>query len=327
MRVVEDGQELPSQFDRAAKFDAQQHAAGNVVWIAKGKTPAKTSRFFAIYFDVAANGPKPAPNYTGVTTVARHSVAGSAQTDVSIPPRSGGLQGARIENSRIKVLLGAEGGHAYVWQVKSLGGLDITQPGERDWAGFLDVRGYRNEPFTLTCEARGPVLVRYRMTAADGFTKTVSFYADQPWCQTFLSLATTYFWDFDNAELMSATSKTPGKYLFSDGATDDVLKPGELSVAREGTFWGAKFRPDGLTLGNVTPDDRVQHRVGPGGGMGGVGSEGRNPATHFVTFGDVIAAAPDKLPAHVKQTMDALQRTLGLSNQPVISISTTEKRP
>jgi len=61
--------------------------------------------------------------------------------------------------------------------------------------------------------------------------------------------------------------------------------------------------------------------------MGGVGSEGRNPATHFVTFGDVISATPDKLPARVKQTMNVLQRTLSLANPPVISISTTEKRP
>jgi hypothetical protein len=46
-----------------------------------------------------------------------------------------------------------------------------------------------------------------------------------------------------------------------------------------------------------------------------------------VTFGDVIDASPDKLDAAVKQAMDALQRTLSTASQPVISISTTEKRP
>jgi len=59
--------------------------------------------------------------------------------------------------------------------------------------------------------------------------------------------------------------------------------------------------------------------------MGGVGSEGRNPATRFVTFGDVIETTPDKLSARAKQTMDAVQRTLSLANQPVISVSATQK--
>ncbi|MCX7825175.1 MAG: hypothetical protein N2689_06415 [Verrucomicrobiae bacterium] len=104
-------------------------------------------------------------------------------------------------------------------------------------------------------------------------------------------------------------------------------KPGELSEARGGTSWGAKFRPDGLTLANITPDDRVLHRVGPGGGMGGVGSEGRNPAARLVTFGDEIAGTPDNIPVAVKRLMDALQRTLGIVNPPVISISAPERLP
>ncbi|MBM4079572.1 MAG: hypothetical protein FJ278_07725, partial [Planctomycetes bacterium] len=311
VRVVEyaaDGAlvgELPSQFDPSAKFDAKQNAAGNVVWLAKGKTAAKSARFFGVYFDVAENGPKPVPSYEGVKTY-------------------DGEKGMKwVENARIKTLLGPEGGHAYVWQVKALDGLDITQPGETNWAGFLDVRGYRSEPFTLTCEAKGPVLVRYRMTASDGFCKLVNFYGNLPWCEMFLSLAVDYAWDFDNADTMSATSKTPGKYLFSDGAMGEVLKPGELSVSGHNTFWGAKFRPDGLTLGNVTPDDRLQHRVGPGGGMGGVGIEGRGMATHFVTFADVTRGDA----AHVTELMNALQRTLCVTNAPTVSLASSERKP
>ena len=301
VRVVEAGRELPSQFDRAAKFDALHHAAGNVAWIANGRTAAKTTRHFGIYFDTRA---KAAPGYAGVTT------------------GDGPNGGKWVETSRIKVLLGTEGGHAFIWQVKALNNLDLTQPGERDWAGFLDTRGYRKEKFTLQCEASGPVLVRYRMTATDGFAKVVSFYGDQPWCETFLSLATTDFWDFDNADLMSATSRTPGNYIFSNGATGEVLKPGELSVAQEGTWWGAKFRPDGLTLGNVTPDDRAQHRVGPGGGMGGVGTEGRAAAMHFVTFGGIL---DDK--AGVAKTMEDLRRTMTLANPPAVFIADVEHSP
>jgi len=295
VRVVEhaaDGAilgEVPSQFDPVAKFDKQQHAAGNVVWIAKGRTRPKTPRFFFIYFD---STPKPAPEYSGLQ-----------QRD------------NWIENSALKVLLGKEGGHVYVWQVKTLGSLDITQPGERDWAGFLDVREYRSEPFSLDCEARGPVLVRYRMKAADGFTKVVSFYGDQPWCEMQLSRPVSYCWNFDNADLMSASSKTPGQFLFSNGRTGSVSKPGELSEAEAKTTWAAKFRPDGLTLGCITPDETALHRAGPGGGMGGVGVEGAGGAAHFIVFGGVLNNT-----ARLKNTMEDLRRTMSLAAPPALFI-------
>ncbi|MFA6561550.1 MAG: family 20 glycosylhydrolase [Verrucomicrobiia bacterium] len=322
VRVVEhaaDGAllgEVPSQFDRVAKFDAQRHAAGNVVWIARGRTQPKTPRFFFIYFDSA---PKPAANYEAMTTlVARHSVAGSVDPT---SPRSGGLQSVWIENAAIKVQLGAEGGHAYVWQVKSLGRLDITQPGERGWAGFLDVRGYRNEPFSLTCEARGPVLARYRMKAADGFTKVVSFYGDQPWCEVQLSQPVSDSWNFDDADLMSAASKTPGQFLFSNGRTGNLSKPGVLSEAEPATTWGAKFRPDGLTLACVTPDGIAMHRTGPGGGMGGVGVEGAGGSAHFVVFGGVLGGK-----AGAAKAMEDLRRTMTLANPPALFIGDVERR-
>ncbi len=300
VRVVEhaaDGAlvgEAPSQFDPAAKFDAQQHAAGNVVWIARGRTQPKTPRFFFIYFDSA---PKSAANCTGLQ--ARENW---------------------IENAAIKVRLGAEGGHAYVWQVKALGGLGITQPGERGWAGFLDVRDYRSEPFSLECEARGPVLVRYRMKAADGFTKVVSFYGEQPWCEMQLSQPVSYCWNFDNADLMSAASKTPGQFRFSNSKTGHLSKPGELSEAEPKTTWGAKFRPDGLTLACITPDEAATHRAGPGGGMGGVGVEGAGGAAHFVVFGGVIE---DK--TGVAKTMEDLRRTMTLANPPALFVGGVEQ--
>ncbi|MCX6900991.1 MAG: family 20 glycosylhydrolase [Verrucomicrobia bacterium] len=288
--------EVPSQFDPAAKFDAQRHAAGNVVWIARGRTQPKTPRFFYIYFDSA---PKPAASYTGLQT-----------------------RDNWIENPAIKVRLGAEGGHAYVWQVKTLGGLDITQPGERGWAGFLDVQGYRSEPFALDCEARGPVLVRYRMKAADGFTKVVSFYGEQPWCEMQLSQPASYCWNFDNADLMSAASKTPGQFRFSNGRTGRLPKPGELSEGEPKTTWAAKSRSDGLTLACITPDETATHRAGPGGGMGGVGVEGASGAGHFVVFGGVLDGK-----ANIAKTMEELRRTMTLANPPALSIAAVEKRP
>ncbi|MFZ2639524.1 MAG: glycoside hydrolase family 20 zincin-like fold domain-containing protein [Verrucomicrobiia bacterium] len=300
VRVVEhtaDGAlagEVPSQFDPAAKFDAQQHAAGNVVWIARGRTQPKTPRYFFVYFDSA---PKPAPDYSGLQT-----------------------RNTWIENSVIKAQLGAEGGHAYVWQVKALGGLDITQPGERGWAGFLDVQGYRSETFALECEARGPVLVRYRMKAPDGFTKVVSFYGEQPWCEMQLSQPVGYCWNFDNAGLMSASCKTPGQFCFSNGRTGGLPKPGEVSEAEPKTTWGAKFRPDGLTLACITPDEPATHRAGPGGGMGGVGVEGAGGAAHFMVFGGVLDGK-----ANVAKAMETLRRTMTLTNPPVLSITPVER--
>jgi hypothetical protein len=295
VRVVEEGREVPSQFDPAAKFDAQRHAAGNVVWIARGRTQPKAPRFFHIYFDSA---PKPAANYAGLQT-----------------------RDNWIENAAVKVQLGTEGGHAFIWQVKALGGLDITQPGERGWEGFFDVRGYRNEPFSLTCEARGPVLARYRMKAADGFTKVVSFYGDQPWCEVQLSQPVSDCWNFDNADLMSATSKTPGQFRFSNGRTGSLSKPGVLSEAEPATTWGAKFRPDGLTLACVTPDGTAMHRAGPGGGMGGVGVEGAGGAAHFVVFGGVLASE-----TNVAKAMEDLRRTMTLANPPIVCVASAESR-
>jgi len=78
-------------------------------------------------------------------------------------------------------------------------------------------------------------------------------------------------------------------------------------------------------LGNLTPDDRVQHRVGPGGGMGGVGSEGRNAAAHYITFGDVIAGGASA--ETVARRMNGLQQTLTLSNPPAVFLAPVEKRP
>ena len=287
--------EIPCQFDLAPKFDAQQHAAGNVVWIARGRTRSNTPRFFYIYFDTE---PKPAANYTCLE-----------------------VRDNWVENAAIRVRLGAEGGHAYVWQVKTFGGLGITQPGERGWAGFLDVREYRGEPFAIECEARGPVLVRYRMKAADGFTKVVSFYGGQPWCEMQLSQPVSDCWNFDNADLMSATSKTPGQFRFSNGRTGNLSKPGDLSEAEPKTSWSAKFRPDGLTLACITPDESATHRAGPGGGMGGVGVEGAGGAAHFIVFGGVIQ---DK--ANVAKVMEDLQRTMSLANPPVLSMGAVERQ-
>ena len=43
--------EVASQFDQAAGYDPATNAAGTVVWIMSGTTPASTSRYYYVYFD------------------------------------------------------------------------------------------------------------------------------------------------------------------------------------------------------------------------------------------------------------------------------------
>ena len=50
-----------------------------------------------------------------------------------------------IENDRVRLLLGPEGGHVYRWEVKALDNRDLTMPGETGWAGFADTGGDHRE--------------------------------------------------------------------------------------------------------------------------------------------------------------------------------------
>jgi hypothetical protein len=94
-----------------------------------------------------------------------------------------------------------------------------------------------------------------------------------------------------------------------------------LSEAEPATTWGAKFRPDGLTLACVTPDGTAMHRAGPGGGMGGVGVEGAGGAAHFVVFGGVLASE-----TNVAKAMEDLRRTMTLANPPIVCVASAESR-
>jgi hypothetical protein len=55
--------EVPSQFDKAAGYNATTNASGTIVWIMSGTTPANTIRHYYIYFDTAEN-PKSPPAYS-----------------------------------------------------------------------------------------------------------------------------------------------------------------------------------------------------------------------------------------------------------------------
>jgi len=228
-----------------------------------------------------------------------------------------------LENDQVRLLLGPEGAHIYRWELKQAGDRDMTMPGERGWAGFSDITGpQRAASYQLACTARGPALVRYTCTGAEKLVKTVSLYAGASWVEVVLSEPVETYWDFDNPRNFAADGPTPGTCLFSNGATAPVGRPAdgvESQRRGNGASWAVKSSADRLALGLVTPDATVAFRVGPGGGMGGVGIERSVPVGHFVTFCGLLNAEP-------RAAMQQLHQTLSFRNRPRITAFAVQKR-
>jgi hypothetical protein len=230
----------------------------------------------------------------------------------------------RIENDKVRLLLGPEGAHIYEWHVKAAGGRDLTMPGVTGWAGFSDMAfSYRGTRHELRATHTGPALVRYVCTEpASGLVKTVSVFASASWIEVTLNESVGHYWDFDDPKNFAADGPTPGTYLFSTGATGPVGKEADgvpAQVEAAGATWGIKFNAAGLALGLATPEVTALHHIAPGSGAGGVGIEGSSPAGHFVTFGGVLAGEP-------AATMASLARTLDFRNQPRVTAYTFESR-
>jgi hypothetical protein len=220
-----------------------------------------------------------------------------------------------IENDRLRLLLGPEGAHLYRWEVKSLGGRDLTQPGESDWAGFADAGHQgRNLPNQLVCTMAGPALVQYRCTDANGFEKTINCFGGTSWVEVILNEPVTYYWDFDNPANFAGDGATPGEFLFSNGKTGPVGKQADgvsAQVKASGTQWVVKFNSEGIALGLVAPDAPARFVVAPGAGAGGVGIESSAPISHFVTYAGQLKEPP-------RQLMERLRQTLTFRNQPEV---------
>jgi hexosaminidase len=217
-----------------------------------------------------------------------------------------------IENEKVRLLLGPEGAHVYRWEVKSLKGRDLTQPGEQDWFGFSDVSGHRNLPHKLTCTARGPALVRYVATDETGLVKTINVFAGASWMEVILDEPVGGYWDFDATQNFAADGPAPGEYLFSNGQTGPVGRQADgvnAQVKAGQAHWAVKFNKQKLAVGLVTPDMAAALVIAPGSGAGGVGMENSRPVGHFVTYGGLLAAEP-------KQQMEQLRQTLAFGSQP-----------
>jgi hypothetical protein len=290
--------EVPCQFDGSDKV------SGNIVFIMSGQTAAKSSRYYELYFD-AIGGNAPAPT------------APPERVSATDDPR-----GAWVENSRYKALLGKQGMHLHVWQVKALGNASVTDPGETSYHGFAD-SGFddRDAQFDLKREANGPVMVRFRgKSKTTGAEKVLEFYAGLPWVEVMLDRGVGFYWDYDDVHSFAADMPMPGTAIFSNGHTEPVCKSGEQKH-NEGrdTTWGAKFRSDGFLLGLITPEIATTHMVGPGGGWGGVGIEAASPTSHFVTYADKTTGKPADI-------LNALQQTLDYRHQVKMWVGKIEER-
>ncbi|MCP4784692.1 MAG: family 20 glycosylhydrolase [Fuerstiella sp.] len=228
-----------------------------------------------------------------------------------------------IENDKVRLLLGPEGGHVYRWQVKGLGNRDLTMPGEAGWSGFSDLgHAHRNSPNKLQCTARGPAVVRYVCSDTEDNIKTITLFAGCSWIEVVPNDPVGTYWDFDNPRNFAADGPTPGSYLFSNGQTGPVGKQADgvpAQVKQNNAFWSVKFNPDGLALGIATPEVASSHVLAPGGGAGGVGIERSALANHFVTYAGLLDAPP-------RETMTRLQTTLNFKNQPQVVVHAIQRR-
>ena len=128
-----------------------------------------------------------------------------------------------LHNNAVRLLLGAEGAHVYRWEVAACDGRDLTMPGATGWSGFrIWAASFASAVNHVTCVADGPALVRYQFTDGANMEKTISLFGGCSWMEVLFSDPVGYYWDFDNPQNFAADGPTPGKYLFSNGATGAV---------------------------------------------------------------------------------------------------------
>ncbi len=218
-----------------------------------------------------------------LTAYLRPGPAAAQVTAVPAKELPGGLW---LENDQVRLLIGREGGHVFRWLVKALGDVDLTDPGDNGYHGFLDEGGDgRTAAYQLEVITQGPLLARVRAVFESDREKVFTLYRGQPVLEVLASPAHGYFWCFDAVANMAADTQTPGTMLFANGTTVPVPKSDSHDQTRVHAQWSAKYRADGLTLALLTPDGANHHVAGPGGGWGGVGLEGARPESHFVVVG------------------------------------------
>jgi len=230
--------------------------------------------------------------------------------------------GVSVRDTRYEALVGTEGAHVFTWKLAALGGLDVTEPGESGWAGWFDDPRVRTDPFALEVVAAGPVVAIVRASLEGDYEKLFYFWAGLPYAECVLSDGTGMSWAFDSTANFAADSPMPGTAYLSSGFSGPVPASTELVQVPEGgaqAWWCCKTRADGLTLGLITPVEPTRMKVGPGGGWGGVGIEGSNPAQYFVVYCDVDPRGP--------AAVEEVYHTLARDDPITVTIGKPEVRP
>ena len=127
--------------------------------------------------------------------------------------------------------------------------------------------------------------------------KTISLFGGAQWMEVTLSEPVNYYWDFDDPQNFSGDGPHPGTYLFSNGSTGPVGRVADnvsAQVKADRANWAIKWNQQQLALGLATPEVATRFVVGPGAGAGGVGIEGAEPASHFVTFAGQLRQPPER---------------------------------
>jgi hypothetical protein len=254
-----------------------------------------------------------------------HAYLGTAQS-AALPTaavtRENDKESVWMENDQVRLLLGAEGGHLYRWEVKSLGNRDMTMPGETNWSGFADVPWeHRNTNNALKCLAHGPALVRYECRDTSGLRKTISLFGGVSWVEVELNNPVEAYWDFDDPANFAADGPAPGRYLFSNGASGAVGRQADgvpAQVKVPDTYWGLKFN-DTTVLASITPEAPTLHCIAPGAGAGGVGIESSPPASHFITLAG-------KNPGDPGAVVEQLRQSLAFRAQPKVALHGVQQR-
>lgn len=254
-----------------------------------------------------------------------HAYLGTAQPaalPTAASTRENDKDSVWLENDQVRLLLGAEGGHLYRWEVKSLDNRDMTMPGETNWQGFADVPWeHRNTKHELTCLAHGPALVRYECRDPSGLKKTISLFGGVSWVEVELNNPVEAYWDFDDPANFAADGPTPGRYLFSNGTSGAVGRQADgvpAQVKVPDTYWGIKFN-DKSVLGSITPEAPTLHCIAPGAGAGGVGIESSPLASHFITLAG-------KNPGDPGAVVEQLRQSLTFRTQPKVVLHAVQQQ-
>ena len=250
---------------------------------------------------------------------------GLPQAPAPMPQAVSAIAGAEgawfIENDKVRLKLAPKGAHVYRWEVKALANrnLALSDESRRTGAGFAEVGGRRTRLHKLKRVASGPALVRFECAEASGFTKWLSLFAGCSWMEITMSVPVDYYGEYDQRENFLPEGATSGRFLFSNGQSGQVGKTAEGKSGKtwgNGASWVAKYLPETLMLGLVTPEEKTMLAVD----AGEVGIEGADVGlTHLATYGGALDGPPAVL-------MTRLQQSLDFRNQPKVIVYALQPR-